>query len=152
MTERKQFSALKEQVGQNKLTLHFDRRKSIEYYNQKVAEGAVAISAGIKFWHWVSWACGLLLIAGVFVAFFFSPWIDGVLLCFLAIYLRIISWRRLKNHAVKYVHQQVMASEETFNHLYRNKTITVKNTATGKTVHYPEKWTVVLHRPAAGGE
>lgn len=149
MTERRQFLALKEQVGQNKITLHFDRRKSIEYYNQKMAEGAVAVSAGIKFWHWVSWASGPALIAGGFAALFYSPRINGVLLCFLAVYLRIIAWRRLKNHAVKYVSQQALASEEVLNYLYRNKTVTVKNTATGKTVRHPEKWTVVLNRPAA---
>lgn len=145
LTEKSRpFSVLKELVEKNKIVINLDTRKSIDYYNKKAGEGTIELPTYLKIWYLISKVSGLLLLIGIFFAFFLKPWVNGVLLCLLAIYLRVIAWRRLKNYALSVVYREVLQSEDVLNKLYRSNGLTMKNTVTGKTVRYPEKWTVVL--------
>ncbi|MBO8138173.1 MAG: hypothetical protein H0Z40_08565 [Desulfotomaculum sp.] len=144
MSESEKFNALKDMIDKNKIKINLDRRRCIEYYNEKVYQGEIMLSKSMLRLRTLSDLAGYSLVIGLFCIFFVDPWLYGLLIAVSGIYVRYTVWKYLKNVALDYTRQDILKSEENLTRLYRRCAFTLQNIENGKTARHPEHWTAVL--------
>ncbi|MTI80240.1 MAG: hypothetical protein FH758_05030 [Firmicutes bacterium] len=144
MSESLRFNVLKEMIEKNKIQLSLDRRKSIDYYNQKVYKGQIEVPKILLRMRTLSTVAGYSLVIGLYCLFFIDPYLYGLLITFTAVYTRYIVWKHLKNIAINYTREDILKNEDNLQNLYKDSAFTLRNKETGKITRHPEKWTTVL--------